>query len=59
MLQIQYQPKGPWNDHTGSLFTPAEANSLLTARRAANPKCRYRLVRVTTTYMVESEGARP
>lgn len=59
MLQIQYQPKGPWNDHTGHLFTPAQANGLLAERRAANPKCRYRLVRVTTTYTVETEGARP
>ena len=52
LLQIQYEPRGPWSDHT-RLYNWEEAKELRAERRAANPKCRYRLVRVTTTYMVE------
>jgi len=55
MLQIQYAPKGPWSDHTGDLFRLDDARALRAKRRAANPKCRYRLVRVTTTYTVEPD----
>lgn len=58
MLQIQHQPRGPWRDHTGDLFRSDKAAELLAERRAANPKCRYRLVRLTTTYIVESERPR-
>jgi hypothetical protein len=55
MLQIQYKPDGPWNDHTGNLFSLPSAGVFMAERQAANPKCRYRLVRVTTTYTVEEQ----
>lgn len=58
MLQIQYKPGGWWSDHTGDLFTREKADAFMDERRAANPKCRYRLVRVTTTFVIEPE-ARP
>lgn len=58
MLQIQYKRGGWWSNHTGDLFSREAADSLLAERRAANPKCRYRLVRQTTTYTVEREAPR-
>jgi hypothetical protein len=58
MLQIQYQRGGPWNDHTSGL-SQDDARALRDERRAAYPKCRYRLVRVTTTFAVEPEARRP
>lgn len=53
MLQIQYKPGGPWSDHTGDLFSREKAVAFRAERRAANPKCRYRLIRLTTTYTIE------
>lgn len=58
MLQVQYKPDGAWSDHTSDLFSPDRAAELLAERRGAYPKCRYRLVRVTTTFAVESERPR-
>ena len=52
-LQIQQQPDGWWSNHTSDLFTREDADSLMAEQRAAYPTCRYRLVRVTTTYTLE------
>lgn len=59
MLQIQYKPGGAWSDHTSDLFSPDGAAEFMAERRASHPKMRYRLVRVTTTFVVESERPRP
>lgn len=56
MLQIQYKPGGWWSNHTGDLFSREQADALLAERRRLNPKCRYRLLRLTTTYVVELEA---
>jgi hypothetical protein len=58
MLQVQYKRGEPWHDHTGDLFRIDDATAFMSERRAASPKNRYRLVRVTTTYAVEPEGKR-
>ncbi len=55
LLQIQYEPRGPWSDHTRDLFDRTQAEEVMAERRVANSKCRYRLVRVTTTYAVERD----
>lgn len=52
-LQVQYKRGGWWSDHTADLFRREDADQLMAERRAANPKFRYRLVRVTTTYTLE------
>lgn len=52
MLQVQYKRGGWWSNHT-RLSSLEEAEALKAGRQAANPKLRYRLVRVTTTYTVE------
>ena len=52
-LQIQYKRGGWWSDHTADLFRREEAEALKAERQAANPKFRYRLVRVTTTFTIE------
>lgn len=58
LLQIQYKPRGAWSDHTGDLFSLDAAAEFMADRRAAYPMCRYRLVRVTTTHVVETEPRR-
>ncbi|WP_460071116.1 hypothetical protein [Streptomyces sp. YKOK-I1] len=55
VLQVQYKPDGPWSDHTADLFSLPQAQEFLAARRTANPKCQYRLIRVTATTTVEAE----
>lgn len=52
-LQVQYRHDGWWSDHTANLFRREDADRLMAERQAANPKLRYRLVRVTTTYTLE------
>lgn len=52
-LQVQREPGGWWSNHTGGLYWREDADQLLAERQAANPKFRYRLVRVTTTYTIE------
>jgi len=58
MLQIQYKPGGAWSDHTSNLFPLSRAAEFMAERRGASPKCRYRLVRVTTTFAVETDPSR-
>jgi hypothetical protein len=53
MLQIQYAPGGWWSVHTRGLYSQQKAYAFMAERQAANPKCRYRLVRLTTTYKIE------
>lgn len=43
----------PPEQRTSGLYSREYAEELKAERRAANPKCRYRLVRVTTTYTIE------
>jgi hypothetical protein len=52
-LQVQYEPDGWWSNHTANLIRRADADALKAERQAANPKLRYRLVRVTTTHTLE------
>jgi len=52
-LQIQHERGGWWSNHTSGLqYEDAEA--LKAERQAANPKLRYRLIRVTTTHTIET-----
>lgn len=53
LLQIQYQPDGPWNDHTGNLFDLDEAVEFMNERQADNPKGRYQLVKVTVRHTLQ------
>ncbi|GGW98994.1 hypothetical protein [Streptomyces chartreusis] len=55
LLQIQHKPRDPWHDHTGNLFGRKRAEAFLAERRATNPTCRYRLVRVTTAYTIAAD----
>ncbi|MEU6768555.1 hypothetical protein ABZ916_39355 [Streptomyces sp. NPDC046853] len=52
-LQVRYRPDGWWSDHTGGLVERSAADALLAERQSANPQLRYRLVRDTTTRVVE------
>lgn len=52
-LQVQRETGGWWSNHTSGLYSREYAEGLKAERQAANPKLRYRLVRVTTTYTVE------
>lgn len=58
MLQIQYEPHSDWNDHTSGLSSLEEAAQFMAERRAAHPRLRYRLVRIVTTFTVESDPSR-
>lgn len=53
-LQVQYRHDGWWSDHTSGLSPREDADAFKAERQAANPKLRYRLVRVTTTYTIET-----
>jgi hypothetical protein len=53
-LQIQYEPDGWWSDHTSGLAPLESAEQFKARRQADNPRRRYRLVRVTTTQVVEA-----
>lgn len=52
-LQVQYKRGGWWSDHTSGLHPRQDADALKAERQAANPKLRYRLVRVTETRTIE------
>jgi hypothetical protein len=59
MLQIQHKPGDWWHDHTRNLYSRQKAYAFMAERQAANPTCKYRLIRMTTTYKIEPKTVRP